>query len=197
MLLYLNRLTWTRGSESDALGTDVLRAMDLGVHVLLVHEMPGQGGQSERGACEFGDFFSCAQGATPQKLLQRDVYSEIAIALKGGTWRATSMAMLAAVLSVNSDETESAAGMLREGLGNGALQKILAGELSISKRVKKALDTPFGKKIKRLRKGLASLRQAANSGFEGIRRRQVGSEARHVPAAVQMSCSHSVEVDID
>ena len=36
MLLLLTSQTWTRGEESEALGREVSRAMDLGVHVLLV-----------------------------------------------------------------------------------------------------------------------------------------------------------------
>jgi hypothetical protein len=38
LLLYLTSQTWTRGETSQALGKEVLRAMDLGVHVLLAHE---------------------------------------------------------------------------------------------------------------------------------------------------------------
>ena len=38
LLLYLTLQTWTRGEESEALGKEVERAMDLGVHVLLTHE---------------------------------------------------------------------------------------------------------------------------------------------------------------
>ena len=34
MLLYLTSQTWTRGAESDALGAELTRALDLGVHVL-------------------------------------------------------------------------------------------------------------------------------------------------------------------
>ena len=46
--------------------------------------MPGIGGQEARFGCEFGTFFSCDDGATPQSLLHRGIYSEIAVALKGG-----------------------------------------------------------------------------------------------------------------
>jgi hypothetical protein len=38
MLLYLTSQTWTRGASSEALAEEVRQAMDLGVHVLLVHE---------------------------------------------------------------------------------------------------------------------------------------------------------------
>ena len=64
------------------------------VQLLLVHEMPGVGGQEARHGCEFGTFFSCAEGATPEYLLKRGIYSEIAVPLKGGPWREASMALL-------------------------------------------------------------------------------------------------------
>ena len=57
--------------------------------------VPGDGGQEARFGCEFGSFFSCVDGATPGELLKRGIYSEIAVALKGGPWREASMAMLA------------------------------------------------------------------------------------------------------
>ena len=39
MLLYLTSQTWTRGAESDALGAELTRALDLGVHVLLARAL--------------------------------------------------------------------------------------------------------------------------------------------------------------
>ena len=39
MLLYLTSQTWTRGAESDALGAELTRAFDLGVHVLLARAL--------------------------------------------------------------------------------------------------------------------------------------------------------------
>ena len=68
--------------------------MDMGVHLLLAHEMLGLG-QDGRHPCEFGDFFRCERGATPAKLLARDVYGHIAIPLRGSAWRQTSMLILA------------------------------------------------------------------------------------------------------
>ena len=51
--------------------------MDLNVHVLLVHEMPGVGGQEARFSCDFSAFFACPDGATPGELLNRGIYSEV------------------------------------------------------------------------------------------------------------------------
>ena len=49
------------------------------------HEMVGVGGQEARFGCEFGDFFSCADGATPGALLKRGIYSESTYWLLGQT----------------------------------------------------------------------------------------------------------------
>ena len=86
MLLYLTSETWTRGIESPLLAAEVLKAMDLGVHILLAHEMPGVGGQAARHAVDFPSFFS----TTPQELLRRGLYSHMAVPLKGGVWREVS-----------------------------------------------------------------------------------------------------------
>jgi hypothetical protein len=69
--------------------------MDAGIPLLLVHEMIGVGGQEGRFGCEFANFLSCDDGATPPELLQRSIYAKIAVALKGGEWHKTSMVMLA------------------------------------------------------------------------------------------------------
>jgi hypothetical protein len=68
----------------------VSSAMLAGVHLLLAHEMPGGADQEHRHGCEFGLFFS----DTPRPLLIAGIYHQIAIALKGGEWRSTSLAML-------------------------------------------------------------------------------------------------------
>jgi len=98
-LCYLNGRTWTSGETSAAFASEVLRAMNEGVHLLLVHEMPGCGGQEARFGCDFGIFFSCAEGTTPDGLLRRGIYDEIALPLKGGAWREASMALLRKTLA--------------------------------------------------------------------------------------------------
>jgi len=108
MLLYLTSQTWTRGQASERLGTEVLQAMNSDVHVLLAHEMTGVGGQEHRFGCEFSSFFNCREGATPVDLLKRGVYSEIAVPLKGGAWRETSMVLLVKSLAMSQDDIEMA-----------------------------------------------------------------------------------------
>ena len=95
MLVYLTGLTWTSGEASTNFALEVQRAMDAKVPLLLCHEMPGVGGQEARHGCEFDLFFSNVDGATPQVLLQMDMYSQIATPLKGGAWRDVSMVMVA------------------------------------------------------------------------------------------------------
>jgi len=105
-LVYLTGVTWKRKASSKQFGLEVMKAMDLGVHLLLVHEMPGVGGQAERHGCDFGTFFS---DTVPNELLQRGIYSQIAIALKGGEWRKASMAMLSSVLGMRGEDVQEAA----------------------------------------------------------------------------------------
>ena len=95
MICYLTSKTWTSGEVSKAFAWEVQQAMGAGVSLLLVHEMPGVGGQAARHACEFGTFFACDDGATPAKLLRGGIYDRIATPLKGGEWRKTSMVMVA------------------------------------------------------------------------------------------------------
>jgi len=94
MLIYLNDQTWTRADNgSDQFAAEVHQAMDAGVRLLLAHEMVGLG-QDQRHPCNFGIFFACDRGTTPQELLHRGIYGAIATPLKGLQWRQASMAML-------------------------------------------------------------------------------------------------------
>jgi hypothetical protein len=111
MLVYLNDLTWTRGESSGEQGSEqfaaeVHQAMDAGVHVLLTHEMIGEG-QDSRFPCDFSTFFVCDRGTTPQELLQRGIYSSIAIPFKGLEWRRASTVMLLCAVEVQGDFSEA------------------------------------------------------------------------------------------
>ena len=63
MLVYLNDQTWTRGDGSAQFASDVVRAMDAKIPLLLTHEMNGVG-QEGRHPCQFDNFFSCDRGST-------------------------------------------------------------------------------------------------------------------------------------
>jgi len=124
-LVYLNRWTWTSDLISAAFADEVARAMDLSVHLLLVHEMPAapmvddQGteddssrvtlGQLARDGCDFDRFFACSEGATPAELLKRGIYRQIAVPLKGGAWREASLALLHEVLTGADTDTSGVA----------------------------------------------------------------------------------------
>jgi hypothetical protein len=163
LLLYLTSLTWTRGEASEALAGEVMRAMDLGVHVLLTHEsesprlqscgidgnrrthqhhrmceleplcvglwcaVPGVGGQDKRFGCDFGSFFACVDGATPELLLKRGIYSEIAVSLKGGPWREASMALLTMEFGLSKEEA------MAQAAGKDVLSDVLSDGLGFAK----------------------------------------------------------------
>lgn len=99
LLVHLTSRTWTSGATSTAFASEVCRAMESGVSLLLCHEMQGLGGQALRHGCLFECFFSHPNGATPQELLAADIYSQIATPLKGGPWRPTSLVMVAQALA--------------------------------------------------------------------------------------------------
>lgn len=103
MLVYLNLKTWTSGAKSNELAAEVRMAMTMGVHLLLVHEMPGEW-QTARHGCPFSDLFSHVDGATPQDLLARGIYTEIASPLKGGVFRGASMVIVSRVLTGSEPE---------------------------------------------------------------------------------------------
>eukprot|EP00966_Prymnesium_polylepis_P079438 1841373-Prymnesium_polylepis.1 len=78
MLVYLTAQTWTC-PDTSMFGSEVSRAMGVGVRLLLAHEMNGVGGQESCFGCEFAKMFSCDDGATPIELLRRGIYNKIAV----------------------------------------------------------------------------------------------------------------------
>jgi len=139
MLLYLTSQTWTRPIESAQLAAELMEAIDFGVNVLLVHEMPGAGGQEARFGCEFASFFSCADGATPPELLNRGIYSSVAVPLKGGAWREASMMLLGMALGMSKEALEDAkAGRDVLGLGEHHSKRFASSLRLTSTRLRKA-----------------------------------------------------------
>ena len=105
MIVYLNEQTWTRGEESAAFAMEVEQAMKAGTHLILCHEMMGVG-QEGRHACDFGAFFECSLGTTPQELLKLGIYHEIAQPLRGGAWRNVSLVMVALAVAERGTQDE-------------------------------------------------------------------------------------------
>jgi len=92
MLIYLNAHTWTESPEE--LGGDIGRAQRLGVHLQPCHEFPSVlDPDSLRAAVDFKTIMD----ATPRSLKRSrsNIYSQIAIALKGGELRDVGLAVLA------------------------------------------------------------------------------------------------------
>ena len=92
MLVYLNSNTWTHNPEG--LTADIHEAFRLGVHLQPCHEFPSVlDPGSPRAALEFKSIMD----ATPSHLKKSptNVYSQIAIGLKGGELREVGLAILA------------------------------------------------------------------------------------------------------
>jgi hypothetical protein len=105
------------------------------------------GGQETRGGCEFSSFFSCVDGATPSDLLKRGIYSEIAVALKGGPWREVSMSMLGMAFGLSKEQEEAQAlGMhvldmsFSEGSIQQSLQMMTSGLMRMRRKSENVLD---------------------------------------------------------
>jgi len=97
MLVYLNAQTWTHNPE--AFADEIREAMRAGLHLQPCHEFPSVIDMgSERQALEFKEIMD----ATPADLRKgpTNIYSQIAISMKGGDLREPGLANLAARLSV-------------------------------------------------------------------------------------------------
>ena len=94
MLVLLTTQTWVQGDSSGGRGKrntefirELCKAMELGVHRQLAHEVRSarQGDDTARHACSFDDFF--ANDSTPKFIIDAGLYNEIAINLAGFQWR--------------------------------------------------------------------------------------------------------------
>ena len=134
MLLYLNRHTWTSGDLSRTLSLEVSRAMRNDVHLLLAHETEpskmAPAGSATHGGIRFEALISCVDGATPEHLLRRRIYNEIAVPLKGGRYRTTSLLLLAEAVCSRRNTSHwlspRATHALLRAIGRGAAQGIEA-----------------------------------------------------------------------
>jgi len=159
--------------------------MDLGVHILLAHEMPGVEAEARHG-CEFNSFFTCADGATPPELLHRAIYSEVAVALKGGAWRETSMALFSKALNMSKEEH----GQAME--GSDVLQQgVAAMQPKPSPSRRKKLLKGF-KRAAIVAKTPARAQRDPSRSSVSVCRSTEASVCRSTEASV---CSQSVDVD--
>jgi hypothetical protein len=86
-LVRLNEATWTSEEASVILAKEVMDAMRLGVHCLLMHEVLGARwcDNERRGACAFEHFFM--DHSTPKVLIKAGLYNEIAMNVAGDEYR--------------------------------------------------------------------------------------------------------------
>ena len=97
MLVYLNAATWT--SAPELLAAEIREAQKVGLHLQLCHEFPSA---LDPGSARHAIEFKQIMDATPADLKKwpTNIYSQIAIMLKGGELREPGLANLAARLSV-------------------------------------------------------------------------------------------------
>ena len=104
MLVLLDERTWTSGEDTAKLVEHIHKAMELGVHLVCVHEFPSVVGPP-RHQCEFARMFD--DDWTPKHLMKGlgfNIYKEIAIALKASEWRLPGLVALAGKVAANGAE---------------------------------------------------------------------------------------------
>ena len=109
MLLLLNSHTWTDSVQSGALACEVGKAMNLGVNFIIAHEVPDLtdfeksipdsaiSDAEKPKACSFEQVVS----GTPQILRDAGIYNSIAIPMKSGVYRKSSLLKLLEHISMN------------------------------------------------------------------------------------------------
>jgi hypothetical protein len=92
MLVYLTALTWTHDPEPFA--AEIREAQRQGLHLQLCHEFPSV---IDLGSSRYALEFKAVMDATPADLKKwpTNIYSQIAIALKGGELRKPGLSVLA------------------------------------------------------------------------------------------------------
>eukprot|EP00966_Prymnesium_polylepis_P304687 7039568-Prymnesium_polylepis.2 len=113
MLVYLNALTWTH--EPEELAAEIGEAMRVGLHLQPCHEFPSS---VDTGSARHALEFKQIMDVTPEGLKKwpTNIYSQIAIALKGGELREPGLANLASRLAVRVTLAPSAVESAGSGL---------------------------------------------------------------------------------
>lgn len=122
MLVYLNALTWTHSVES--LAAEIAEAMHLELHLQPCHEFPSV---LDPGSWRHSLEFKEVMDATPARLKKwpTNIYSQIAIALKGGTLRDVGLGILAGRLAQRvSKDSSRTTGSLSKRLAGGATARM-------------------------------------------------------------------------
>ena len=163
--------------------------MTLGVRLLLAHEMPNISGEDGRHGVEFATFFACEDGATDARLLKAGIYARIAVPLKGGRWRPTSMAMLARAMFEHFEGTDPVSEDLAEtirGVGERENQRFTIG------LVQKAMDARRTRCDRTSTGGYLSASQQRASEAQCVRRTQKARFDHKVDEHEQRSLARKV-----
>ena len=95
MLLYLHEMTW---DDTPHLAKDIEEAMRLEIDLILCHEGTTMCEPGEKRGCDFGIFLG-ERAVTPQSLLEKDVYKNIAAPLRQGLYRKPSLLNLVDIIA--------------------------------------------------------------------------------------------------
>lgn len=141
ILVYLTSRTWKSSDAAAKFAMEVEKAIDVGCHLLLAHETPGSDNE-RRHAVAFDAFLPARGGraghasggcATPARLLELGLYSEIAVPLKGDeigdAFRRSSLALLAQAMADMGRDGEDPAMAARTGAGHGVSGHVAGGEV--------------------------------------------------------------------
>eukprot|EP00966_Prymnesium_polylepis_P324539 7380576-Prymnesium_polylepis.1 len=180
MLVYLNAITWAYMPE--LLAAEIREAMHVGLHLQVCNELPSVlDPGSARGALEFKRIMD----ATPADLKQwpTNIYSQIAIALKGGELREPGLANLAARLTVRvpltpvevllpsrSDHEVSTPGDTVAGLIKSTSRDIVVRLLRVTSRVEDKVRSSSSR---------TSINQIYGSNIKSISERESRKSEKH------------------
>jgi len=138
MLVYLNALTWTHSPEE--LAAEIREAGRVGLHLQPCHEFPSVvDTDSSRHALEFKQVMD----STPADLKKwpTNIYSQIAISLKGGELREPGLANLAARLAVRIPLKPAAVESVRVPLKPATVESAAVGRLSRGRSLRLLLQS--------------------------------------------------------
>jgi len=95
MLVYLTAETWSTEAETSEFVREVARARELGIHLLIVHELPGLDlpGPTDDRQCG-AEAFETLRSQAPQELVHAGIFAQIVVPLKPEPYRHTSMVLL-------------------------------------------------------------------------------------------------------
>eukprot|EP00966_Prymnesium_polylepis_P054329 1256264-Prymnesium_polylepis.1 len=203
MLVYLNALTWTRDPEP--LAAEIREAQRMGLHLQLCHEFPSV---LDPGSLRHALEFKQIMDATPADLAagQSNIYSQIAIALKGGELRNTGLANLAARLVVQngvegvvasalasaSARTSASERASRASHAFRAFRAFRASRASRASRGSRASRASVGKRLH----SFANATGESLAAIEAMRRQEIASRTGYNDAAVGSLQSRGSSCDL-